>query len=140
MNDRLSRWVAGWLAHPSGVLQALTTTAAWLAVPIAFHWRLTTAIFWYLAYCTFISFATQFTLAYQNQKAERALALTLRNQADTMRLLLQLAERDVHTGEELQAQVERMVAVTTDARGLLEKLAVRNRTIIEAALDAATKP
>ena len=106
MNDRLSRAVAGWLAHPSGVFQALATTAVWFATPPLFHWSWSAAVFWYLGYCTFISFATQFTLAYQNRKAETALELALRNMTDLMRLVVALAEEIKHEQEELAAEVE----------------------------------
>jgi len=153
VNDRISRWVAAWLAHPTGIAQALVTTGIWFSMPAVFHWSFQTAIFWYLAYCTFISFATQFTLAYQNHKAERALVMSLKNQADTMRLLLELAQRDEQTGAnlaaavtEMDAQVDRMVATAIEARQihmdnakLIRELSMRNRTIIQAALDTVPR-
>ena len=140
--------MAAWLAHPTGIFQALLTTAAWFSTPFALGWREQSAVFWYLAYCTFVSFATQFTLAYQNRKAERALTLSLRNQADTMKLLLELAKRDEETGArlaaavaEMDAEVERMFAVAVDAREihrdnakLIQQLADRSKSIIQAAL------
>lgn len=85
LNDRLSYVIARWLSHPSGITQAIITTAIWFSVPWYFNWPFQTAIFWYLAYCTFISYATQFTLAYQNKKAEL-------HMLNTMRLLVALAE------------------------------------------------
>lgn len=85
MNDRLSNAIAHWLSHPTGIFQAITTTAIWFSVPTIFGWSESAAVFWYLAYCTFISYATQFTLAYQNKKAE---VHTL----NMMRLLVAFAE------------------------------------------------
>ena len=63
-----------------------------MATPLVFGWKTMVVVFWYLAYCTFISYATQFTLAYQNRKAERHGELVLRNMTDTMRLLVAMAE------------------------------------------------
>ena len=85
MNERLSRWVAAWLSHPTGIVQAIATTAAWFAVAFGIGGHSQTAVFWYLAYCTFISYATQFTLAYQNRLSER-------HNLNQMRLLVALAE------------------------------------------------
>lgn len=85
MNDRLSNAIAHWLSHPTGIFQAITTTAIWFSVPRIFHWSENAAVFWYLAYCTFISYATQFTLAYQNKKAEL-------HMLNMMRLLVAFAE------------------------------------------------
>lgn len=105
MNERVSQIVAAWLAHPTGIVQALTVTTIWFSAPFALHVSFTTAIFWYLAYCTFISFATQFTLAYQNRKSEAALELTLRNLTDMMRLLVALAEEIRHGQDEQDEQL-----------------------------------
>ena len=85
MNDRLSNAIARWLSHPTGIFQAITTTAIWFSVPRLLHWTESSAVFWYLAYCTFISYATQFTLAYQNKKAEL-------HMLNMMRLLVAFAE------------------------------------------------
>lgn len=106
MNERISRYVAKWLAHPSGIAQALFVTVLWFASPFLLHWTYTTAIFWYLAYCTFISFATQFTLAYQNHKAEIVLKQTLDNQSDMMRLAVAMAHSDQGRTEALAAHAE----------------------------------
>lgn len=54
-------------------------------MPTIFGWSESAAVFWYLAYCTFISYATQFTLAYQNKKAEL-------HMLNMMRLLVAFAE------------------------------------------------
>ena len=113
MNERLSRWVAAWLAHPTGIAQALVTTAGWFAAPFAFHWPWHSVIFWYLGYCTFISFATQFTIAYQNQKAEAALELTLRNMTDMMRLDIALAEQIDAALLRLDDGVDRLIEFAT---------------------------
>ncbi len=85
MNDRLSNAIARWLSHPTGVLQGLLTTAAWFSIPWFFHWSFAAVVFWYLAYCTFVSYETQFTLAYQNKKAEL-------HMLNMMRLLVAFAE------------------------------------------------
>lgn len=55
--------------------------------------------FWFLFVATLVSFVTQFTLAYQNEQARRADELTLRNQADMMRLLVALA-KEIHDDQE----------------------------------------
>ena len=112
MNDRLSRWVAAWLAHPTGVLQALGTTVIWLATPFL-GWSWHDAVFWYLGYCTFISFATQFTLAYQNRKAEAAQELTLRNMVDLMNLNVTLARKIDEALVRLDEGVDKLIAFAT---------------------------
>ena len=71
-----------------------------------------TVVFWYLAYCTFISFATQFTLAYQNQRAQSALDLSLRNMTDMMKLDIVLAEKVNQALERLEEATDKI-----DARG-----------------------
>lgn len=102
MNDRLSNAIARWLSHPSGISQAIVTTAVWFSVPWFFHWSFQTAVFWYLAYCTFISYATQFTLAYQNKKAEL-------HMLNTMRLLVALSEEVKNEQEEQGGQLDEIV-------------------------------
>jgi len=87
LNDRLSSGIARWLSHPTGVAQAFITTLIWFSIPFLVGFSETTAIFWYLAYCTFISYATQFTLAYQNKKAEL-------HMLNLLKLLVAMAEED----------------------------------------------
>lgn len=98
MNDKISNAVARWLSHPTGIFQSVVISAAWFSTPWIFQWKENSVIFWYLAYCTFISYATQFTLAYQNKKAEL-------HMLNTMRLLVALAEEakseQVEIGREL---------------------------------------
>ena len=105
MNDRLSNAIARWLSHPSGIFQAIITTAIWFSIPHIFHWSENRAVFWYLAYCTFISYATQFTLAYQNKKAEI-------HMLNMMRLLVAFAEdarkEQVEQGDQLDEIVYRI--------------------------------
>lgn len=98
--------MSGWLAHRTGITQAVVVTACWFAAPFVFGWPTSAAVFWYLALCTFISFATQFTLAYQNRKAEATLELALRNMTDLMRLTVALAKEIQGEQAEILAELE----------------------------------
>lgn len=109
MNERISRWVAAWLAHPTGIFQSLAITAVWLSSPVVFGWTEHTAQWWYLAFCTFVSFATQFTIAFQGRKNELAAAMQLENQAAQMRLLLALTKEIQGDQEEILDELERLV-------------------------------
>jgi low affinity Fe/Cu permease len=98
MHDRLSNMVARWLSHPTGFAQAVVGTLLFF-VPAVFGWPVTAALFWYFGLCTFVSFATQFTLAYQNKKAEL-------HMLNTMRLLVALAEEIREQQARQQAELE----------------------------------
>ena len=103
------------MAHPTGVVQALATTCLWFSAPLALGWSENTAVFWYLAYCTFISFATQFTLAYQNRRAEAALEQTLRNLTDLMKL-------DVAMAEQVDRALDELYVATQATLGLAKEI------------------
>lgn len=120
MNEKISRLVARWLAHPTGIFQALGTTALWFATPPVFHWSWHAAVFWYLGYCTFISFATQFTLAYQNNKAQVALDLSLRNMTDMMRLDIALAKKVEESLSNLDTGVDKLITLATTEEEIRE--------------------
>lgn len=128
----MSRWVARWLAHPTGILQALLITGVWFAAPFI-GWQEHAAIFWYLAFCTFISFATQFTIAFQNQKAELALEQTLRNITDLMRLDVTLAERIEDALEALDESVDRLLALAANEE-TIQQAAVKQEEGLYAAV------
>lgn len=115
MNSRLSGLVARWLAHPTGIMQAVSTTFAWATIPWLLGWSETSAIFWYLAFCTFISYATQFTIGYQNEQADRKL-----NEA--LGTLLQLARNDEADGDALIAQAEAIGTALETVQMALEQL------------------
>ena len=105
IHHTLSRLVAKWLAHPTGIFQALAISAAWFAAPLVFGISWMGAIYWYLAWCTFISFATQFTLAYQNKKSEDQNEMILKNMTDTMKLVLAVAREVRGELDENQAEL-----------------------------------
>jgi hypothetical protein len=118
-HDRISRLVAAWLAHPTGIFQALTTTALWFSIPLLAGWAWMAAVFWYLAYCTFVSFATQFTIAYQNAKAQQALNEALGRQERmavgidaAVATLIHLATNESAVQEALARQTDAIVAQT----------------------------
>lgn len=94
--------MARWLASPAGFLQAVVITVLW-CVAIARGWD--QHGFAFLFFATLISFVTQFTIAFQNEQAASALDLTLRNQAETMRLLVTLAKKLEQEQEENQDEL-----------------------------------
>lgn len=79
-------------------------------VPIVFGWRLRDALFYYLAFATFVSFQTQFTLAYQNRKKELRDELMLRNLVDTMRLLVAMSEKQEDQLDEIHDAADKAAA------------------------------
>lgn len=112
MNDRLSGLVAEWLAHPTGILQSLLITSAFFASGLVFGEK--SVLFWYLAYCTFVSFATQFTIAYQNRKAEQVLEMALRNMTDLMGLVVALTKEIKGEQSEQAEALDQIEAIVSD--------------------------
>lgn len=119
MNDRLSNAIARWLSHPTGIAQAIVTTSIWFSIPRIFHWPESAAVFWYLAYCTFISYATQFTLAYQNKKAET-------HMLNLMKLQVAMAEQFAVQQDEQSEDLEQSSETLKKLTDIAEQ-AVRNR-------------
>lgn len=78
-----------------------------LAIPLG--WSSNAAVFWYLGFCTFVSFATQFTLAYQNRRSEAALEQALRNMTDLMRLMVAIAREIKGEQQDILEAVEDLV-------------------------------
>jgi low affinity Fe/Cu permease len=99
--------VARWLASPIGFVQACVVTVLWC---VAIAHGLDHHGFWFLFVATLISFVTQFTIAFQNEQASEALDLALRNQADTMRLLVALTQEIRGEQEEILAELEDLAA------------------------------
>lgn len=144
MHDRLSRWVARLLAHPAGFAVFNIFTAAWFALPFAiggaaaavFGWKVGLGALllsrWllpgYLDVVTWFSSATQFTLAYQNEKAGRKLdeALeTIDRVVDevyvTSQALLQLARNETNIQQALVTQSAAIHAAIAELRHHLTK-------------------
>jgi hypothetical protein len=109
VNERLSRAAANVLAHRAGLLWFNVFTLAWFAVPaligvfvnwhVALVFELVVFLPGYLDVVTWFSGATQFTIAFQNSKAQTALD-------ETLETLLQLARNDVAAAGAIVAQAE----------------------------------
>lgn len=88
-------------------MQAAVVTGLWV---LAIEHGLDPHGFWFLFVATLISFITQFTIAFQNEQASHTLDLALRNQADTMRLLVALTQEIRGEQEEILAELEDLAA------------------------------
>lgn len=110
MNDRVSNWVARLLAHPAGFGLFNLFTLAWFLAPPLVWWlfglKAVLALIVvrlllpsYLDVVTWFSSATQFTLAYQNEKAGRKLDTSLARIDEQTALLVQMAENETHLQE-----------------------------------------
>ena len=126
MNDRISRWVARLLAHPAGFAAFNVFSVAWFLLPLAAGaaagsvWGVRAGfetfvlvrllLPGYLDVVTWFSSATQFTLAYQNDRDGRKLDDALAELRAGTQALLQMASNETHMQETMAEQTEAIAA------------------------------
>lgn len=120
MSERASRLISRLLAHPSGFLAFNAFTVTWFTVPVVVGWIIggmtgafvALVLASYLDVVTWFGGVTQFTLAYQNEKAAEKLD-------ETLAILLERTRAEATNTRALIAHGEALAVTMRELKTLL---------------------